>query len=39
MAKRSDFIMSPKGKTVAYEIISSNVGRSAVGLPRRVQAS
>ena len=29
MAERGDFIVSPEGKVVAYEVISSNVGRNA----------
>ena len=39
MAERGDFIVSPEGKVVAYEVISSNVGRNAEELLRRVQAS
>ena len=38
-AERGDFILSPEGKVVAYEVISSNVGRNADELLRRVQAS
>ena len=38
MAERGDFIVSPEGKVVAYEVISSNVGRNAEELLRRVQA-
>ena len=34
-----DFIVNPEGKVVAYEVISSNVGRNADELLRRVQAS
>ena len=33
MAERGDFIVSPEGKVVAYEVISSNVGRNAVCKP------
>ena len=36
MAERGDFIVSPEGKVVAYEVISSNVGRNAEELLRRV---
>lgn len=39
VAERGDFIVSPEGKVVAYEVISSNVGRNAEELLRRVQAS
>ena len=39
LAERGDFIVSPEGKVVAYEVISSNVGRNAEELLRRVQAS
>lgn len=39
MAERGDFIVNPEGKVVAYEVISSNVGRNAEELLRRVQAS
>ena len=39
VAERGDFIVSPEGKVVAYEVISSNVGRNADELLRRVQAS
>ena len=35
MAERGDFIVSPEGKVVAYEVISSNVGRNAEELLRR----
>ena len=38
-AERGDFIINPEGKVVAYEVISSNVGRNAEELLRRVQAS
>ena len=38
-AERGDFIVNPEGKVVAYEVISSNVGRNADELLRRVQAS
>ncbi|MCI1218697.1 MAG: alkyl hydroperoxide reductase subunit C [Bifidobacterium crudilactis] len=38
-AERGDFIVSPEGKVVAYEVISSNVGRNAEEILRRVQAS
>ncbi|AKV56178.1 peroxiredoxin [Bifidobacterium actinocoloniiforme DSM 22766] len=38
-AERGDFILSPEGKVVAYEVISSNVGRNADEILRRVQAS
>ena len=41
MAERGDFIVSPEGKVVAYEVISSNVGRNAeerAGLPVRPRA-
>ena len=38
MAERGDFIVSPEGKVVAYEVISSNVGRNADELLRKVQA-
>lgn len=38
-AERGDFIINPEGKVVAYEVISSNVGRNADELLRRVQAS
>jgi peroxiredoxin (alkyl hydroperoxide reductase subunit C) len=39
LAERGDYILSPEGKVVAYEVISSNVGRNAEELLRRVQAS
>lgn len=39
VAERGDFIVNPEGKVVAYEVISSNVGRNADELLRRVQAS
>ena len=39
VAERGDFIVRPEGKVVAYEVISSNVGRNAEELLRRVQAS
>ena len=39
LAERGDFILNPEGKVVAYEVISSNVGRNAEELLRRVQAS
>ena len=39
LALRGDFIINPEGKVVAYEVTSSNVGRSAKELLRRVQAS
>ena len=39
VAERGDFIVNPEGKVVAYEVISSNVGRNAEELLRRVQAS
>ena len=39
LAERGDFILDPEGKVVAYEVISSNVGRNADELLRRVQAS
>ncbi|KFI45897.1 peroxiredoxin (alkyl hydroperoxide reductase subunit C) [Bifidobacterium bohemicum] len=38
-AERGDFIISPDGKVVAYEVISSNVGRNAEEILRRVKAS
>ncbi|MDD6461884.1 alkyl hydroperoxide reductase subunit C [Pseudoscardovia suis] len=38
-AERGDFIINPDGKVVAYEVISSNVGRNAEEILRRVQAS
>ena len=44
VAERGDFIVSPEGKVVAYEVISSNVGRNAeellrrAGLPVRLRA-
>ncbi|NEG69157.1 redoxin domain-containing protein [Bifidobacterium choloepi] len=38
-AERGDFIVDPDGKVVAYEVISSNVGRDAAEILRRVQAS
>lgn len=38
MAERGDFIVSPEAAVVAYEVISSNVGRNAEELLRRVQA-
>lgn len=38
-AERGDFILDPEGKVVAYEVISSNVGRNADEILRRVQAS
>ncbi|KFF31777.1 redoxin domain-containing protein [Bifidobacterium bombi] len=38
-AERGDFILTPEGKVVAYEVISSNVGRNAEEILRRVQAS
>ncbi|MCO6559055.1 MAG: redoxin domain-containing protein [Bifidobacterium sp.] len=38
-AERGDFILSPEGKVVAYEVISSNVGRNAEEILRRVEAS
>ena len=38
VAERGDFIVSPEGKVVAYEVISSNVGRNADELLRKVQA-
>ena len=37
VAERGDFIVSPEGKVVAYEVISSNVGRNAEELLRRVR--
>ncbi|MDO4913174.1 MAG: alkyl hydroperoxide reductase subunit C [Bifidobacteriaceae bacterium] len=39
MAERGDFIINPEGKVVAYEVISSNVGRNADEILRRVKAS
>lgn len=38
-AERGDFIINPEGKVVAYEVTSSNVGRNADELLRRVKAS
>ena len=38
MAERGTFIINPKGKIVAYEVIAGNVGRNAEELYRRVQA-
>ena len=38
LAERGDFIINPEGKVVAYEVLSSNVGRNAQELLRRVQA-
>ena len=37
-AERGDFIVNPEGKVVAYEVISSNVGRNADELLRKLQA-
>ncbi|AFI63068.1 peroxiredoxin [Bifidobacterium animalis subsp. animalis MCC 1489] len=39
LAERGDFIIDPEGKVVAYEVISSNVGRNAEEILRRVKAS
>jgi peroxiredoxin (alkyl hydroperoxide reductase subunit C) len=39
IAERGSFIINPKGKIVAYEVIAGNVGRNADELFRRVQAS
>lgn len=36
---RGDFILDPDGRVVAYEVTSSNVGRNAEEILRRVQAS
>jgi alkyl hydroperoxide reductase subunit AhpC len=36
---RGDFILDPEGKVVAYEVTSSNVGRNAEEILRRLQAS
>ena len=38
LAERGDFIIDPEGKVVAYEVISSNVGRNAEEILRRVRA-
>lgn len=38
-AERGDFIIDPDGKVVAYEVLSSNVGRDAAEILRRVKAS
>ncbi|MEE1296217.1 MAG: redoxin domain-containing protein [Bifidobacterium sp.] len=39
VAERGDFILDPEGHVVAYEVISSNVGRDAAEILRRVKAS
>ena len=39
LAERGDFILDPEGRVVAYEVISSNVGRDADEILRRVKAS
>jgi peroxiredoxin (alkyl hydroperoxide reductase subunit C) len=39
VAERASFIVNPKAKIVAYEVIAGNVGRNADELLRRVQAS
>lgn len=39
LAERGDFIIDPEGRVVAYEVISSNVGRDAAEILRRVKAS
>lgn len=39
LAERGDFIIDPDGRVVAYEVISSNVGRDADEILRRVKAS
>lgn len=39
LAERGSFIVNPDGKIVAYEVIAGNVGRNAIELFRRVQAS
>ncbi|MEK0307326.1 redoxin domain-containing protein [Bifidobacterium favimelis] len=38
-AERGDYIINPEGRVVAYEVTSSNVGRNAEEILRRVQAS
>ena len=38
LAERGTFIINPEGKSVAYEVVSGNIGRNADELFRRLQA-
>ncbi len=39
ISERGTFVVNPEGKIVAYEVVAGNIGRNAVELLRRVQAS
>jgi peroxiredoxin (alkyl hydroperoxide reductase subunit C) len=39
VAERATFIVNPRGRIVAYEVLAGNVGRNADEILRRVQAS
>jgi peroxiredoxin (alkyl hydroperoxide reductase subunit C) len=39
VAERGSFILNPQAQIVAYEVIAGNVGRNAMEILRRVQAS